>query len=198
MRVWGSALTVTSGLIHYIFQSIAPFNSTVLHSINVTSTLRIFLLSLQTTPNEGNTKCRLTRRNWRNGWHLCNTVSLRNTALNSKLKPIWNKYLSLCHVGELLFNLCPVNTSCYLTWIWQHNSVFAAIFASELSTSHLMRIVSCEFVTPTFVSHSHSQEVWTRSMNRKYVGSIFKRVYQPFETFLQNHSGWNWMVWPPK
>ena len=32
----------------------------------------------------------------------------------------------------------------------------------ELSTTQLLQIICCEFVTSTFVSHSHSKEVWTR------------------------------------
>ena len=45
--------------------------------------------------------------------------------------------------------------------IWRHNPPLAAILASESSRVELLRIIRCEFVTSTFASHSHSQEVWT-------------------------------------
>ena len=45
--------------------------------------------------------------------------------------------------------------------IWRHNPPFTAIFASELSGVELLRIFRCKFVTSTYVSHSHSQELWT-------------------------------------
>ena len=60
--------------------------------------------------------------------------------------------------------LSPVHRSweceCDLTWVWRHNSVFAAIFARKFSTTQLLRITRCEYVTSTFLSHS--QEVLTR------------------------------------
>ena len=58
---------------------------------------------------------------------------------------------------------CECECNANLTWIWRHNSVFAAIFSRELSTTEPLRMMGCEFVTSAFVAQSHSQEVhvWT-------------------------------------
>ena len=80
----------------------------------------------------------------------------------------WSYVVGLWLYGVWSFTqLIPVHTSCecaceaQLTWIWRHNPPFTAIFACELSKVELLRIIRCEYVTSTFISHSHSQEVWT-------------------------------------
>ena len=68
-----------------------------------------------------------------------------------------------------------------LTWIWRHNSVYAAIFARELGTTQLLGIICCEFVTSTKVSHSYSQDVWT-GLNGPFPWNMliaFTHAYRP-------------------
>ena len=61
----------------------------------------------------------------------------------------------------------PVHTSCEceanLMCIWRHNSLFAAISASELPRVELLRIICCEFVALTFAF------AFAGSMNRALV-----------------------------
>ena len=59
---------------------------------------------------------------------------------------------------------CAQSTFCAeanLTCIWRHYPPFTAVCAIELSKVELLQKIFCKFVTSTFVSHSHLQEVWT-------------------------------------
>ena len=82
--------------------------------------------------------------------------------------------------------LSPVHTSCEceanLTWTWRHNPPFVAILASELSKVELPRTIHCEFVTSTYISHLHSQEVWTGLYS--FLITVFKILSKLTHYFL--------------
>ena len=63
-------------------------------------------------------------------------------------------------------------------------SVFALVFAGELSRTQTLRIICCEFVTSTFLSHSHSQEAWTE------LNPTTLRLILDFSVYF-----WFWWPW---
>ena len=64
---------------------------------------------------------------------------------------------------------------------------FAANVLQELSTSQLMQIILCEFVTLKLVSNSHLQEVWTGL--QYYFGLTLKQCL-PFDVLLRFTLKW--------
>ena len=119
--------------------------------------------------------------------HLCSVVVCRQSAATlykkvpewrSLHKAVWSEeWLKWKHFAQFthiwsykntrnqhfLVRLCKYFLRMQIRFKFLHNRVvFAANFSQRVSTSQLLWIISFEFVISKFISHLHSQEVWTR------------------------------------
>ena len=68
---------------------------------------------------------------------------------------------------------------------WRHMAVFAA--TQDWNTVQLLQIIRCEFVTSEFISHSHSQQIWTglKGKNKSYsIISLMQKLHLKFELLI--------------
>ena len=78
-----------------------------------------------------------------------------------KLSVVLSFLLLYCELRNLCFIMhCIKPGSYFLRMRCEFDVNIAAIFARELSTTQLLRTISCEFLTSTFISYSKLQEEW--------------------------------------